>query len=422
MNPIGMPLTAFNSFAVLQPKRASSDPAPTLSAAYRKRMRDDPRSDSIATLEDQAANHIKDSGWAGSLAQVFSGYLAGKEGRDLEKEYMGQQEQNNAAIAQYLSNDKSLDEPTRNLIQSNPDYAEFAVTNSLKNKLDPKESPSYQTYTGSDGQQYAWNPKNPGEQPRALPNSQKPDEFDNIETVVDGRAGIYRQNKRTGQIGDFVGALPPKAPDTVVNIDQKAEGAGRKAQAEASAAIWKDARVAAQSAYETKAAIAQFRQASNGTPQGPVSSYSLPIRSALNELGLKDDAIPNQEAMNAATASMVIADAKKLGTNPTDRDAILMERKSPALSKTPGGNAIILNYGERAADRKIQEARWMSEYLASPDSGGILGAGWDDYLAKKQEENPLLTPEERKLLESLGSQNKSATSKLPPGVTVRRLD
>lgn len=203
-----------------------------------------------------------------------------------------------------------------------------------------------------------------------------------------------------------------------ISIDNKAEGAGRKAQAEASADIWKQARVAAQSAYEAKAAIQQFRQAADGTPQGPVSSYSLPIRSALNELGLKDEDIPNQEALNAASASLVIADAKKLGANPTDRDVMLMERKSPTLAKTPGGNAIILNYGERAADRKIQEARWMSEYLASPDSGGILGAGWDDYLAKKQQENPLLTPDERKLLESVGQSKPQAGTKHP---TIRNI-
>jgi hypothetical protein len=372
------------------------------------------------------------SGVTGEIAKHLMRYTGEKEMKGIEGQYQDRQAKKNEMYSQILGQPSGATpgiggaqpggSPMDNLtpqqramigpMLADPDMQEQAAAFLLKQSFEPGETPSYQTYTGSDGQQYAWNPKRPDEQPRALPNSQKPDDFENIETVIDGRPGIYRQNKRTGAVGDYVGALPPKQPSTVVNNIDNGEKSFNKKFGENQAANYESMVTQAQVAPQTIAKINEFRAiTAGGVPTGKVQDMTLPARQFFNSIGITDDKnIAGQETINSIASNFVLDKFQSLKGPQTDKDAVLVASAVPQLSKSPEGNALILDLAERAEQYKIEMANEASKYVAQ---NGQLDANWISYYTQWAQQNPLLTPELRNRVQAGKSGKPAAQSGRP---------
>jgi hypothetical protein len=210
MSPTAMPLTAFSNFAVLQPKK-KADPAPTLSASYRKRMRDDPKYDRISTLEEGAMNHIKDSGWAGALAQAVNGYMAGRETRALEKDYLSQQEHRQATIDQLLDKDPTVDPAIREMARD-PEFSDFAVTAYARSKLDQKPAKDYDTVT-ANGKVWRVNRSDPNDKTEMGDAKADERKTSRVQMVGSQGPGEYLINDATGDEVRKVGNIYNKPSD-----------------------------------------------------------------------------------------------------------------------------------------------------------------------------------------------------------------
>jgi len=370
-----------------------------LSKALQEQMANDPQQGQIQDWRDRSMTPFGvGAGLTGVAAQIASALVAKDKEKKLTKDYQGRQQSQTEMYARILAPNSdgaspldSLTPAQRQMIEpylANPDTREQASAILMKSAFDPQETPIYQTYTGSDGQQYAWNPKKPDEQPRALPNSQKPDEFDNIETVVDGRPGIYRQNKRTGEISSYVGALPPKQPATVVNnIPDNGQGAWAKEDAKLWAQRHADTVTLASKSPTQLALYDEFERLNSSADSGPIPAVSLGVRAALKDYGFDDKNVPNQEAMRSMTNQFTLGKVDELGGNQiSDGDRAFLKEIPPSYFNTREGNKLIIDIGRRTEKRKMDIARLQQKYIAE---NGRLDSGYISYEQDWAEKNPL---------------------------------
>lgn len=142
-------------------RREKQDIAPAISSSYRKRMQEDPRYERVQQLQESALSPIPNSGWAGALAQVFSGYMAGKKEKALEKDYLDQQTRTSDAMMGLVETEG--DDPfLTQLSQSGiPELQELAVTALIKKKTE-KSQPEY-TYQDVNGEVVGLNKNNPND-------------------------------------------------------------------------------------------------------------------------------------------------------------------------------------------------------------------------------------------------------------------
>ena len=162
---------------------------------------------------------------------------------------------------------------------------------------------------------------------------------------------------------------------------------------------------------------------------GTRTGFGAEYRAQLNRLGQVIDPnfkVPETagvEALQAATAQLVLPQVKSLGANPTDKDLQFISAASPQLSKSSEGNRLILDALKIKAQRQLAEAQFSSQWV-NTNSSFIeknpvqARAQLENDLDKFRETAPVYktTGEDlKKRFQSL----RSGTG-LPPGVRVTR--
>ena len=78
--------------------------------------------------------------------------------------------------------------------------------------------------------------------------------------------------------------------------------------------------------------------------------------------------LAGQEAFQAYSNQVILPEVKKLGVNPTDSDLKFIVQGSPSLSKTPAGNALLLDALSLKLQRERDLGRYSNQWLADNEA------------------------------------------------------
>jgi hypothetical protein len=105
-------------------------------------------------------------------------------------------------------------------------------------------------------------------------------------------------------------------------------------------------------------------------------------------LGMDPDGISSIETFNAMSKQAALDTmGGSLGTGFSNADRSFVVEQVPHLGNTPEGNRTLIGIQRKLAKRKQEIAGLSREY--AEQNGGRIDAGFDDYLAKWAEQNPL---------------------------------
>jgi len=108
-------------------------------------------------------------------------------------------------------------------------------------------------------------------------------------------------------------------------------------------------------------------------------------------IGLNPEGISSMETFNAMSKQAALdAMGGSLGTGFSNADRDFVIDQVPNLANTPQGNKALVEIQRKIAHRKIEIAELARQYAAN--NGGRIDPGFEDYLAKWAEENPLFRP------------------------------
>lgn len=112
------------------------------------------------------------------------------------------------------------------------------------------------------------------------------------------------------------------------------------------------------------------------------------VKSILKAAGVNVEGVPEAELFRALSNKTVLdATGGSLGVAISNADRDFLQQISPNLSNNPDSNRMIIANALKIEQRKQDIAKWAREYKTL--NRGQLDAGFQDYLAKKAEENQL---------------------------------
>lgn len=165
---------------------------------------------------------------------------------------------------------------------------------------------------------------------------------------------------------------------------------------------------------------------------GVKTGFGAESRAALNRIGQAID--PNFkvaetagiEAIQSATAQLVLPQVKSLGANPTDKDLAFIAKSSPELSKSVEGNRLILDALRAKSERQIADAefasKWVQQNSKMIETNPVAAkAEQDRALENFRQTSPLYANTGDELRRKFQSLKSGGGAGLPPGVKVSRM-
>jgi hypothetical protein len=165
---------------------------------------------------------------------------------------------------------------------------------------------------------------------------------------------------------------------------------------------------------------------------GVKTGFGAESRAALNRIGQAID--PNFkvaetagiEAIQSATAQLVLPQVKSLGANPTDKDLAFIAKSSPELSKSVEGNRLILDALRLKSDRQLADAdfasKWVQQNSRMIETNPVAAkAEQDRALENFRQTSPLYVNTGEELRRKFQSLKPGGGTSLPAGVRVTRM-
>jgi hypothetical protein len=165
---------------------------------------------------------------------------------------------------------------------------------------------------------------------------------------------------------------------------------------------------------------------------GVKTGFGAESRAALNRIGQAID--PNFkvaetagiEAIQSATAQLVLPQVKSLGANPTDKDLAFIAKSSPELSKSVEGNRLILDALRAKSERQLADAefasKWVQQNSRMIETNPISAkAEQDRALENFRQTSPLYANTGEELRRKFQSLKPGGGTGLPAGVRVTRM-
>ncbi len=165
---------------------------------------------------------------------------------------------------------------------------------------------------------------------------------------------------------------------------------------------------------------------------GVRTGFGAESRAALNRIGQAID--PNFkvaetagiEAIQSATAQLVLPQVKSLGANPTDKDLAFIAKSSPELSKSVEGNRLILDALRAKSDRQLADAefasKWVQQNSKMIETNPVAAkAEQDRALENFRQTSPLYANTGEELRRKFQSLRPVGGAGLPAGVRVTRM-
>lgn len=165
---------------------------------------------------------------------------------------------------------------------------------------------------------------------------------------------------------------------------------------------------------------------------GVKTGFGAESRAVLNRIGQAID--PNFkvaetagiEAIQSATAQLVLPQVKSLGANPTDKDLAFIAKSSPELSKSVEGNRLILDALRVRSERQLADAdfasKWVQQNSRMIETNPVNAkAEQDRALENFRQTSPLYTNTGDELRRKFQSLKSGGGAGLPPGVKVSRM-
>lgn len=165
---------------------------------------------------------------------------------------------------------------------------------------------------------------------------------------------------------------------------------------------------------------------------GVKTGFGAESKAALNRIGQAID--PNFkvaetagiEAIQSATAQLVLPQVKSLGANPTDKDLAFIAKSSPELSKSVEGNRLILDALRVKSERQLADAefasKWVQQNSKMIETNPVNAkAEQDRALENFRQTSPLYANTGDELRRKFQSLKSGGGAGLPPGVKVSRM-
>lgn len=224
----------------------------------------------------------------------------------------------------------------------------------------------FQTFKGSDGNDYVFNPQT-GQTTRAIQGRDQ-----GVRDLTAGeKAARGIPAERFAQIDSEGKVSFPGQAATQVNIDNKAESAGRKAFATNSAskvaerfdAIGK----VGEEARGSLPLIEEIRALGGAIGTGGLAS----LQAKLGEYGIKTQGSDKIEAYNALLDRLTPSQRVEGSGATSDFDARMFKGSLPRLINTPEGNALIADTLKAVAEDRIARGEIGNLVLLGEEQGGI---------------------------------------------------
>ncbi len=148
---------------------------------------------------------------------------------------------------------------------------------------------------------------------------------------------------------------------------------------------WFESDDAGQEARKIYAKMSRLEQLlGDGLQTGFGAETFLTINRALKAAGLTDKDVSNEEEALALITTEAISGAKELGVNPTDKDLEMIFQRGVQLKNTPKGNRMIIKYRKEIAQRNIERAEWLDNFVAN--NATLLDASPTQFEIKRRRE------------------------------------
>lgn len=150
----------------------------------------------------------------------------------------------------------------------------------------------------------------------------------------------------------------------------------------------KEIRESARKARGAVSQVRRFRQLSKDVSTGMFATSEASLRKFGLGIGLSVDEakLAAAEGLQALAVPFTLQIAQQTKGPISDREMALFASAVPGLSRSPGGNEIILEFMERSAQRAIDIDRLASEWV---QQGGSMNEQWIEELTRWETENPL---------------------------------
>lgn len=211
------------------------------------------------------------------------------------------------------------------------------------------------------------------------------------------------------------------ASDTLSNLPTQGQVAQQKEEGKEAASTFATINKTAAQAADQLQTLDQVEYALQNLQTGklapPISTMQQWVGSLSQTLGIKTDIdfekLGSHEALNTIVGQMALG-MHKVGTGQmTDADLAHFKTLTPSLSKTPEGNAKIIEAARKLANRQIELSELAKQYRET-NPKGILDAGWEKHKRAWMEANPLY-PEavkEKEATSAPASETTGAASKV----------
>lgn len=125
-----------------------------------------------------------------------------------------------------------------------------------------------------------------------------------------------------------------------------------------------------------------------GFYSGAGANYVTQLKRLGSSLGMEVEGIDSIESFNAmAKQAALDAMGGSLGTGFSNADRDFVLDQVPGLQNTPEGNRRLIGIQRKLNERRLQIAQIARDYAAG--NGGRIDPGFDDYVARWAEQNPL---------------------------------
>lgn len=205
----------------------------------------------------------------------------------------------------------------------------------------------------------------------------------------------YEYAREQGFNGSFMDFTAAKRQQTNVNVNNKTEGEYdktlAKAQAERFMALQTDAQKAqgALTAFDAMEGL----MSQPGFYSGAFGDQVANAKRLGASMGFDAEGIEGMETFNALSKQAALdVMGGSLGTGFSNADRDFVTDQVPKLGNTPEGNKRLIGVQRKLAKRKQEIAQLAREYASQ--NGGRLDYGFDDFLRKWAEQNPVFGPED----------------------------
>jgi hypothetical protein len=131
-----------------------------------------------------------------------------------------------------------------------------------------------------------------------------------------------------------------------------------------------------------------------GFYSGAAGPQVLQLKRYAAALGLDPEGVDSMESFNALTKQAALSNmGGSLGTGFSNADRDFVLDQVPGLQNTPEGNQRLIEITRRINERKIGIADLARRYAEQNE--GRIDLGFDDYLRKFAEENPIFPEAEQ---------------------------